>query len=92
MDWRTANLTQARSDFEMLQTLSRQQAPPCHQLHYLQMSTEKLAKGFSTPPMGLSQQRCIALSSIFCAPSGAAHSFAKPATVVQAKLILTSLL
>jgi len=51
-DWRTALFEQARSDYELLQLLGRENAPFCHQLHYLQMATEKLAKGFSTPPGG----------------------------------------
>jgi hypothetical protein len=52
MDWRDALLAQARSDFEMLQFLRRHQAPFCHQLHFLQMATEKLGKGFATAPSG----------------------------------------
>ncbi len=52
MDWRTALFEQAHSDYEILQLLSRENAAFCHQLHYLQMATEKLAKGFSTPPGG----------------------------------------
>ena len=52
MDWRTALFEQAHSDYEILQLLSRENAAFCHQLHYLQMATEKLAKGFATPPGG----------------------------------------
>lgn len=52
MDWRDALLVQARSDFEMLQFLRSHQAPFCHQLHFLQMATEKLGKGFATAPGG----------------------------------------
>lgn len=52
MDWRDALLVQARSDFEMLQLLRRHRAPFCHQLHFLQMATEKLGKGFATAPGG----------------------------------------
>ena len=52
MDWRTALFEQAHSDYETLELLSREGAAFCHQLHYLQMATEKLAKGFSTPPGG----------------------------------------
>ena len=51
-DWRTALFAQARSNYELLKLLSRENAPLCPQLHYLQMATEKLAKGFSTPPGG----------------------------------------
>jgi hypothetical protein len=52
MAWRTAYLRQARSDYEMLASLLPQNVPLCHKLHYLQMTTEKLAKGFLTPPAG----------------------------------------
>lgn len=45
---------QARSDHAALLLLRRHGAAPCHQLHYLQMVTEKLAKAFfwrsGTPP------------------------------------------
>lgn len=37
-------LVQARSDRDILKLLSSQ--PICHQLHYLQMLTEKLAKAY----------------------------------------------
>lgn len=50
-DWRSAYLEQAKSDYAMF-ILIRDQAPVCHSLHYLQMATEKLAKGFLTPPGG----------------------------------------
>jgi hypothetical protein len=52
MDWRDALLVQARSDFEMLTLLRSQKVPFCHQLHFLQMATEKLGKGFATAPNG----------------------------------------
>jgi hypothetical protein len=46
--------TQARSDHKVLLLLRRTSADPCHQLHYLQMVTEKLAKAYfwrsGTPP------------------------------------------
>ncbi len=48
MNWRTAYLTQAKSDYAMLLKLIREEAPLCHRLHYLQMTTEKMAKGFLT--------------------------------------------
>ena len=53
MDWRTAYLQQARSDYELLlRLLQDNDVPLCHQLHYLQMTTEKLAKGFFARPGG----------------------------------------
>ena len=50
-DWRTSYLEQAKSDYGVF-TLLRNQASLCHSLHYLQMATEKLAKGFLTRPGG----------------------------------------
>ncbi len=50
-DWRSSYLEQAKSDYAMF-TMIRDQAPLCHSLHYLQMATEKLAKGFLTQPGG----------------------------------------
>ncbi len=45
---------QARSDLGILILLRRNAAAPCHQLHYLQMVAEKLAKAYfwrtGTPP------------------------------------------
>ena len=52
MDWRSALLVQAHSDFEMLNFLRVYNAPFCHQLHFLQMATEKLGKGFAPAPDG----------------------------------------
>jgi hypothetical protein len=37
---------QTRSDHEILQLFRRQRVSPCHQLHYLQMITEKLGKAY----------------------------------------------
>lgn len=52
-DWRTAYFEQARSDYEMFQLLlAIERVAVCHRLHYLQMATEKLAKGFQTPAGG----------------------------------------
>jgi hypothetical protein len=47
---------QARSDHDVFVTLRRQGAAACHQLHYLQMVTEKLSKAYfwrsgKPPPM-----------------------------------------
>lgn len=42
--WLTAFAKQARSDYQVFNALN--EAPLCHQLHYLQMATEKLAKAF----------------------------------------------
>ena len=53
MDWRTAYFQQARSDYDMLlRLLKEENVPECQRLHYLQMATEKLAKGFLTQPGG----------------------------------------
>jgi hypothetical protein len=48
--WREAFYLQARSDYDLLLLLNEQGAPLCHRLHYLQMATEKLAKGFQSDP------------------------------------------
>jgi hypothetical protein len=52
VDWHEAYLLQARSDFEVFQLLLRYEIPDCQKLHYLQMCTEKLSKGFKTPRGG----------------------------------------
>lgn len=39
-------IEQVRSDHAVLQQLRRMGARPCHQLHYLQMVTEKLGKAY----------------------------------------------
>ena len=49
MSWRSAFLLQARSDYDTREILNTQRVEYCHQLHYLQMASEKLAKGFLTP-------------------------------------------
>jgi hypothetical protein len=45
---------QAKSDHDVLKLFRRQGVASCHQLHYLQMTTEKLAKAYfwqtGTPP------------------------------------------
>ena len=46
MMWRNAYFQQAWSDFKVYQDLNKRREAFCHQLHYLQMTTEKLAKGF----------------------------------------------
>ena len=49
MDWHEAYLAQARSDHAVMRLLNAHSFPYCHQLHYLQMVAEKLAKGILTP-------------------------------------------
>ncbi len=49
MNWREAFLAQARSDAEIRVLLNRKRCDYSHQLHYLQMVTEKLAKGLLAP-------------------------------------------
>jgi hypothetical protein len=56
MDWRTAFLVQARSDYEVAVRLLRTpDVPLCHSLHYLQMTLEKLAKGMRAQPGSLAE-------------------------------------
>ena len=52
MTWRDAYLQQAWSDFKVYLALNANNYALCHQLHYLQMTTEKLAKGFQCPTEG----------------------------------------
>jgi len=53
MTWRQAFFTQARSDFTIFQEFKeRPDIPYCQKLHYLQMATEKLAKGYLSPTNG----------------------------------------
>ncbi len=40
--------TQAKSDWDILELVRREKKRPCHELHYLQMCTEKLAKAYFT--------------------------------------------
>lgn len=49
MNWREAFLAQARSDAAIRVLLNREGCEYSHQLHYLQMMTEKLAKGLMAP-------------------------------------------
>src|SRR5438477_9938043 len=46
MDWKQAFVKQARSDHAMLERLNRTDCEYSHRLHYLQMFSEKLAKGW----------------------------------------------
>ena len=48
MDWAGAFLFQAKSDYNVLKTLQLKGVEYSHQLHYVQMVTEKLAKGIRT--------------------------------------------
>jgi len=46
MDWREAFFCQARSENKIMTLLNARGVEYSHQLHYIQMVTEKLAKGF----------------------------------------------
>lgn len=50
MTWEKAFLKQAMSDFSVYEEFKRGGKARCHQLHYLQMAAEKLAKSFTCPP------------------------------------------
>ena len=50
MTWRKAFLRQAETDYLLFCELNEHKKPLCHQLHYLQMATEKLAKAFTCGP------------------------------------------
>ena len=51
-DWQTAFFRQARSDYDTFLLLEASGADFCQRLHFLQMTTEKLAKGFAAAPGG----------------------------------------
>lgn len=56
MDWRSAFLAQASSDYQVAALLSENEnVPLCHTLHYLQMSLEKFSKGVMTPAGSMSE-------------------------------------
>lgn len=61
-------LVQARSDYRMFHALRKDGAAPCHAIHYLQMSTEKLAKAYlwgkGHPGMGHAAFRRFCLAMI----------------------------
>ena len=50
MDWHEAYLAQARSEYAVMRRLGGLHVEYCHQLHYLQMVAEKLAKALLTKP------------------------------------------
>jgi hypothetical protein len=50
MNWRDAFLRQARSENSVRNRLNDPTIEYSHRLHYLQMVTEKLAKGYQAPP------------------------------------------
>ena len=57
-DWRSLYLRQAQSDYAVLRLLlDTPNVPLCQKLHYLQMTTEKLAKGLMTEPGAPSYKR-----------------------------------
>lgn len=53
MTWREAFFEQARSDNMVRRLLNRNRAADAHQLHYLQMTAEKLSKGYLSDPTSL---------------------------------------
>jgi hypothetical protein len=58
-NWKTGLLAQAKSDYAMYQKLEKEQAARCYRLLFLQMATEKLAKGMvsdGTEPPELSHR------------------------------------
>jgi hypothetical protein len=50
MNWREAFIEQARSDNRIRKLLNKEGVEYAHQLHYVQMTTEKLARGFLANP------------------------------------------
>lgn len=56
-DWQTAYFRQARSDYDTFLLLEASGAAFCQRLHFLQMTAEKLAKGFASTPGGPPQPK-----------------------------------
>ncbi len=53
MNWREAYFSQAQDDYRIFREFKqRTDIAMCQKLHYLQMATEKLAKGFLCSPNG----------------------------------------
>lgn len=50
LTWKEAYLKQSKSDYSLFIKLNELNVDFCQQLHYLQMSSEKLAKALSCPP------------------------------------------
>lgn len=65
---------QARSDHEVFELLRERRVNPCHQLHYLQMATEKLAKAYFWRGGSPSKTTHIGLMTFLKALSGARRS------------------
>ncbi len=57
MNWHYAFLSQAWSDYQVFEDLNKSRHPNCHKLHYLQMTTEKLAKACLVETNGNSPPR-----------------------------------
>ena len=58
MNWQEAFYHQAASDYAMLRRLTAdREVDDCQRLHYLQMTSEKLAKAFLTPTTGGSPRK-----------------------------------
>lgn len=56
MDWRSALISQAASDYQVALLLkTTRNLPLCHTLHYLQMSLEKFARGLMSPPGSMAE-------------------------------------
>ena len=56
-DWQTAYFRQAQADYDTFLLLEKSGAAFCQRLHFLQMTTEKLAKGFASAPGGPPQPK-----------------------------------
>jgi len=52
MTWKEAFLRQANSDFSVFHEFQKSGREQCHQAHYLQMASEKLAKAYLCDPAG----------------------------------------
>ena len=66
MSWRDAFFRQARSDNEIRKLLNKERVEYAHQLHYLQMTTEKLAKGLLTKSTSTTPPKFVHKALVTC--------------------------
>ena len=71
---------QAQSDYDIFELLRKYNVPTCHQLHYLQMATEKIAKAYfwrsGKPPEKLTHRVFVQFLRDLKSPAGAGERIA----------------
>jgi hypothetical protein len=79
----SAFIEQARSDWSVRGTLAEQtQVPACHQLHYLQMACEKLAKAYRLRDTNSEVGDLVSKHSSVVAPENTEYPWEKDGQVV----------